>query len=123
MSSKGHGIYSLQKRSVLVSSLLFSCCLIFGVACIVAYNSYRKAIDTAIRSNETRASLLAKLILEHQRAAIGVLRSYGKDRVTGYKNGANSYIRKPVDFDQFTEAVKHLGIYWLLLNEPPPLRR
>ena len=46
-----------------------------------------------------------------------------QDRVTGYKSGANSYIRKPVDFDQFAEAIQHIGIYWLLLNEPPPLRR
>ena len=47
------------------------------MACIVAYNSYTKATEATIRSNETRANLLAKLILEHQRAAIGVLRSYG----------------------------------------------
>lgn len=42
------------------------------------------------------------------------------DLINGYKLGANSYIRKPVDFSQFTEAVKQLGLYWLLLNEPPP---
>ena len=46
-----------------------------------------------------------------------------QDRINGYKNGANSYIRKPVDFNQFAEAVQRLGIYWLLLNEPPPLRK
>ncbi|MCX7634913.1 MAG: response regulator [Syntrophales bacterium] len=43
-----------------------------------------------------------------------------KDLINGYCLGANSYIRKPVDFNEFTEAVKHLGLYWLLLNEPPP---
>jgi two-component system response regulator len=43
-----------------------------------------------------------------------------RDLVNGYKLGANSYVQKPVDFVQFSEAVKHLGLYWLLLNEPPP---
>ena len=42
-----------------------------------------------------------------------------KDMVSGYELGANSYIRKPVDFGQFTEAVRQLGLYWLLLNESP----
>ena len=44
-----------------------------------------------------------------------------RDIIEGYRLGANSYIRKPVDFVQFTEAVKQLGLYWLLLNEPPPI--
>jgi two-component system, response regulator len=43
------------------------------------------------------------------------------DIVESYQLGVNSYIVKPVDFDQFTEAVKNLGYYWLLLNEPPAL--
>ena len=43
-----------------------------------------------------------------------------KDLVTSYDRGANSYIRKPLDFDHFTEAVRNLGLYWLVLNETPP---
>lgn len=43
-----------------------------------------------------------------------------RDRLQGYDIGANSYVRKPVDFVQFTEAVRQLGLYWLLLNEKPP---
>ncbi len=42
-----------------------------------------------------------------------------KDIVESYRLGVNSYIRKPVDFEQFTEAVRTMGMYWLLLNQPP----
>jgi two-component system response regulator len=45
-----------------------------------------------------------------------------QDRMTGYGLGANSYVRKPVDFDQFVIAATQLGLYWLVLNEPPPGR-
>jgi CheY-like chemotaxis protein len=45
-----------------------------------------------------------------------------QDLINGYKLGANSYIRKPVDFAQFIEAVRQLGLYWLLLNEAAPAR-
>ncbi len=45
-----------------------------------------------------------------------------RDVIDSYDLGVNSYIRKPVDFDQFVETVKHIGFYWLLINEPPPVR-
>ena len=44
-----------------------------------------------------------------------------RDLQTGYTLGANSYIRKPVDFEQFVDAVHQLGLYWLVLNQRPPL--
>lgn len=42
-----------------------------------------------------------------------------RDLVSGYNLGANSYIQKPVDFDQFREIVKTVGLYWLVINQPP----
>jgi two-component system response regulator len=53
---------------------------------------------------------------------IVVLTSSDEDRdvIEGYRLGANSYIRKPVDFNQFSEAVRALGLYWLVLNQAPP---
>ncbi len=42
-----------------------------------------------------------------------------KDRIESYRLGTNSYVRKPVDFDQFSQAIHQLGLYWLLLNDAP----
>lgn len=43
-----------------------------------------------------------------------------QDIINGYRFGCNSYVRKPVDFDEFMDAARQLGLYWLLLNEPAP---
>ena len=42
-----------------------------------------------------------------------------QDLICGYKSGANSYVRKPVDFNEFVDAVRQIGLYWLLINESP----
>lgn len=64
-----------------------------------------------IRSNQA-TSLLPVVILTSSKEQ--------QDIVNGYTLGANSYVRKPVDFNQFVEAVRQLGLYWLVLNEAPP---
>jgi CheY-like chemotaxis protein len=63
-----------------------------------------------VRSDE-RTRLLPVVVLTTS--------SEDKDRVESYKLGANSYIRKPVNFEQFVDAVQKLGLYWLVLNEGP----
>jgi CheY-like chemotaxis protein len=45
-----------------------------------------------------------------------------RDRLKSYENGANGFVRKPVNFDAFAESVARLGVYWLATNEPPPPR-
>jgi two-component system, response regulator len=45
-----------------------------------------------------------------------------QDVAQSYDLGANSYIRKPVDFMQFVQSIEHLGLYWLVMNEPPPAK-
>jgi len=44
----------------------------------------------------------------------------GKDVISSYELGCNSYVHKPISFEEFSEVVKNLGLYWLLLNEPTP---
>jgi two-component system response regulator len=65
-----------------------------------------------IRGDE-RTKLLPVVILTSSRE--------DKDLMGGYASGANSYVVKPVDFTQFAEAVRQLGMFWLVINQPPPL--
>ena len=67
----------------------------------------------AIRGNE-KTKLLPVVMLTSS--------NQEKDIIESYNLGANSYVVKPVDFKQFSESVKQLGLYWLLLNQKPPLR-
>jgi two-component system response regulator len=67
-----------------------------------------------IRADE-RTSLLPVVILTSS--------SEERDLLQSYKNGANSYVRKPVDFNEFLDAARQLGLYWLVLNEAPPLQK
>jgi two-component system response regulator len=64
--------------------------------------------------NDERTKLLPIVILTSSRE--------DNDMITSYKLGANSYVRKPVDFTQFSEATKALGLFWLIWNEPPPIK-
>lgn len=66
-----------------------------------------------VREDE-RTSLLPVVILTTSQEE--------SDRLNGYRLRVNSYIRKPVDFSKFADAIRQLGLYWLVINEPPPAR-
>lgn len=66
-----------------------------------------------IRS-DARTDMIPVVILTSSKEDDDVARSY--------RGGANSYVRKPVDFQEFSEAVRQLGLYWTLLNQPPPVQ-
>ena len=63
---------------------------------------------------DARTRLMPVVVLTYSRE--------DEDRIRGYELGANSYVQKPVDFSCFSNAVRQLGMYWMLLNSPPPDR-
>jgi two-component system, response regulator len=69
--------------------------------------------------NRVRASEMTKFLP----VVILTTSNEDQDRIRGYGLGANSFVRKPVEFDKFIEAVRQLGLYWLILNEPAPVPR
>lgn len=66
-----------------------------------------------IRANELTRRLLVVILTSSKEE---------QDLAASYDLGVNSYIRKPVDFHQFSEAIKQLGLYWLVINETPPMK-
>ncbi len=70
-------------------------------------------LEVLRRLRDERTKLLPVVVLTTS--------SEEQDMLNSYSLGCNSYIRKPVDFVQFSEAIRQLGMYWLLMNEPPPL--
>lgn len=70
-----------------------------------------KEVLRQIRSNELTRRLPVVILTSSKEE---------QDLTKSYDLGVNSYIRKPVDFNQFSEAIRQLGLYWLVINEPPP---
>lgn len=116
----------------------------FQAAVVVARDG-AEALDYLLGSDSTPAGALPQLVLldlklpkidglevlrriranENTRLLpVVILTSSAEERdiLEGYRLGTNSYVRKPVDFVAFTEAVRQLGLYWLLLNTMPPMR-
>jgi CheY-like chemotaxis protein len=64
-----------------------------------------------IRGNETTKMIPVVIITSSKEE---------KDLIEGYRLGTNAYVQKPIDFHQFIDAIKNLGIFWAIINEPPP---
>jgi DNA-binding response OmpR family regulator len=73
--------------------------------------TYIIATQPQIRGNETTKMIPIVIITSSKEEA---------DIMEGYRLGTNAYVQKPVDFHQFIDAIKNLGIFWAIINEPPP---
>lgn len=96
--------------------------LLFAAAvlpCVVLLDLKLPKIDGLTVLQKIRAQERTRLL------PVVILTSSSEDRdiVESFSQGANSYVRKPVEFDRFTEAVQQLGLYWAVINEPLPGER
>jgi len=73
-------------------------------------------LDVLRRIREHKRTCLTPVVILTNSAASG-------DVEAAYRAGTNSYVRKPVDFEQFAELIHQIGSYWLILNDPPPRTR
>lgn len=88
---------------------------IIGLAQLILLDLKLLRLDGLEVLKEIRANKAARLLP----MVIMMTSNEEKDIVSSYQSGANSYTRKPLDFEQFMESVKQLGLYWLVLNESP----
>jgi hypothetical protein len=94
----------------------------FAVLPVLHYRDVRAAVAWLCRAFGARERLRIREHPATRLTPVVILTSSceDRDRLEGYSLGANSYIRKPVDFPEFVEAVRQLGLYWLVINQPPP---
>ena len=91
---------------------------IHDIPCVVLLDLNMPRLDGI----EVLKAIRADQRVKHLPVVILTSSNEDKDRLEAYDNHANSYVRKPVDYDHFVAASRDLGLYWLVLNQPPPRR-